>query len=334
MQIKNKRIALIGPNFFSYTEGIRLTFLKRGIFCVNFDERHSNSIIAKILYRLQIHSLFRRKRNKHLEKIFSSLVDLNISDVFLINTEAISSQFIRLLNKNNIKVHLYLWDSIQNKKIFLDLIPYCNSLSSFEPADCKSYNMAYIPLFAEDVFMQNDNREYTRKNNIVISATMHSRRLRETLRIEDLLINSKYKLVKLLYYHSYILYLIKCLFNPGGFKFLKYLSTSSKTKKEIAFHYFRSKYVLDIHHPGQFGLTSRTFESLRSGAYLITSNPTYLLLPEVLKKRVIYVNDYGKLGTELSRHVPIFSRLPKKMDYFLSLDRFVDDLINLMHSKR
>jgi hypothetical protein len=199
--------------------------------------------------------------------------------------------------------------------------------------DCKNYNMTYIPLFAEDVFKQEGNKKYVRQDNIVFSATMHSRRIREILKIENLLKNSKYKIIKLFYYHSYLLYLIKCFFNPKGFKFLKDLSTSSRTKKEIAAHYFKSKYVLDIHHPGQYGLTSRTFESLRSGAYLISSNPSYLSLPAILKKRVIFLSDYGKLNVELDRHVPFFSSLPKKMDYFLSIDRFVDDLINLMHLK-
>ena len=43
--------------------------------------------------------------------------------------------------------------------------------------------------------------------------------------------------------------------------------------QEIINIYAKAKVVLDINHPGQKGLTMRTFESLGAGRKLITTNP-------------------------------------------------------------
>ena len=52
----------------------------------------------------------------------------------------------------------------------------------------------------------------------------------------------------------------------------KKLSFKSLTTQEILDLYKDSNVILDINHPGQKGLTMRTFESIGSGKKIITTN--------------------------------------------------------------
>ena len=256
-----------------------------------------------------------------------------VTDVLLINTEVITVKFIKILKANNIKVHLYLWDSIENKRVFLNYFSFCNTISSFEPDDCKKYNLVYIPLFAEDSFKMPLDLKSSRKNSIVFNATLHSRRAKEISIIETNLLGTKFKLVKMLYYHSKWLLIIKCFFKLDNIKVFNHVRFNFYPKSMIASNYFNAKFVLDIHHEGQCGLTSRTFEALRSGAYLITSNPNFLLLSRELRSRVIYLSEYRDIKNEINSTRLVFKKLPPKLDYFLSADRFVDNLIKLIDTK-
>jgi hypothetical protein len=56
------KLAIIAPSFFSYIEAIRDEFNKRGIECNIYDERHSNGILSKISYRLNLNNVIKKKR--------------------------------------------------------------------------------------------------------------------------------------------------------------------------------------------------------------------------------------------------------------------------------
>jgi hypothetical protein len=324
---KNNILTLIGPDFFSYIQAIRDELIKRGYVCYYKDERHSNSIITKIAYRLQLTNILKSKRDIHLSKILKEIFSNGTTDVYLIDIEVITTEFVTALRAQGIRVHIYMWDSARNKDSFLELLPLLDSSASFEPDDCKKYDMKYIPLFAENVFSKQDITG-SRNNELVFLGTLHSHRATLLSALEKSIGFSGFKIRKLLYYHSKLLYIIKSLTNPETIKYLGDLRTKGYSKKEIATAYFTCKGVLDIHHPGQAGLTSRTFESLRAGAWLITLNKTVLSLPEELQKRIILlsnVNDLEKRVTEVTKQLP---KLSEKADYFLSLDRFTDDLLD------
>lgn len=324
-----KSIGLVGPNFFSYIQAIRDEFIDRGYPCIYFDERHSNSINAKIAYRLKINSILKNQRDRHLEEILEQIIGNNLTDVFLIDTEVVTPEFVKTLRSQNVRVHLYMWDSARNKNSFLKLLPLVNSRSSFEPEDCERYEMTYIPLFAETVFSARSSSADVRNDELVFLGTLHSHRANHLAALERDIAKSSLRIRKLLYYHSRFLFGIKCLFQPRAFKYLRLLRTSGFEKNEIAATYLRSRGVLDIHHPGQAGLTSRTFESLRSGAWLITLNQTVLSLPDELRKRVLLLSDLSELHNRIEEVRCELPPLSKEMDYFLSLERFTDELLTL-----
>lgn len=321
------RIALIGPDFFSYIQAIRDEFIIRNYPCRYFDERHSNSISVKIAYRLKLASILKNRRNQHLAKILEQIIADETTDVFLIDTEVITPEFVKTLRSKGIRVHIYMWDSARNKNSFLQLLPLLNSRSSFDPEDCKKYDMTYIPLFAENFFSSAFSSERGRNHEIVFLGTLHSHRAKHLSMLEQDVEQYGFTVRKLLYYHSRFLYVVKCLLQPFALKYLRFLRTQGFSKSEIAAAYFKSRGVLDIHHPGQSGLTSRTFESLRSGAWLITLNQTVLSLPDELKSRVLLLSDLSQLRNRIAEVDHELPPLSKEMDYFLSLERFVDDLL-------
>ena len=68
-------------------------------------------------------------------------------------------------------------------------------------------------------------------------------------------------------------YLYKKYFDPSFKNFdFKKLSFRSLTIENIIEYYDKSNVVLDISHPGQSGLTLRTFETIGAGKKLITTN--------------------------------------------------------------
>ena len=322
-----RSLGLIGPNFFSYIQAIRDEFISRGYKCIYFDERHSNSLAAKLFYRLGLTSFVKRSRDNHLANLLTTIITSGITDVFLIDVEVVTVSFVKSLRERGINVHLYMWDSSKNKDSFLQLLPLLTSKASFEPSDCKQYEMSYIPLFAEKIFNAELSNNSLRKHEIVFLGTLHSHRANNLLEVECIAKNNGFNIRKLLYYHSHLLYIIKCISNPLSIRYLFALRTQGYTKQEIATAYFESKAVLDIHHPGQTGLTSRTFEALRSGCWLITINKTISTLPDELKSRIIMLSDFGELTNRISEAHEVLPPLSIEMDYFLSLERFVDDLL-------
>ena len=325
-----RRIALTGPDFFSYIQAVRDEFIRRGYPSKYHDERHSNSVWTKIAYRLQFASHLKVQRQRHLDSIRREILADGTTDLYLISTEVINLEFVQALKAHQVRVHLYMWDSAGNKKgSFLPLLPVIDSRSSFEPDDCKTHGMTYIPLFAEQMFSALQATPVPRADELVFLGTLHSHRAKLLSGLERAVRGSGMRIRKLLFYHSRALFACKCLFNWRALRYLPSLRTRSFDKAEIAAGYFRSKAVLDIHHPGQAGLTSRTFESLRAGAWLITLNKTVDSLPAPLRERVVVLDNVSELADRLN---PVRQPLPPlapEMDRFLSLERFADDLLNL-----
>lgn len=329
--MKKPNIALIGPDFFSYVQSVRDEFIRRGYRCVFYDERHSNSIFSKIAYRLKLTFIVRSKRDSHINKILEDIIQQKTEHVFLISTEVVDRNFILALQSRNIKVTLYLWDSLENKspaKFIFDLIP---RKGTFDVVDAQELALNYIPLFAEDTFSALAHRRtlQSRLPQLVFCGTLHSHRANLLLSLRQAVKKSPFSILELIFYHSKILYFIKSRFIIRYLIFLPNLKTKGFSKTDIASAFFSSVGVLDIHHPGQTGLTSRTFEALRAGAFLVTLNQHAASLPRELQSRLMVLTNASELQARLNEIPVQLGPLSPEMDHFLSLARFVDDLTTL-----
>jgi hypothetical protein len=321
------KIAIIGPNFFSYMHSIRDEFKKKGFSCDYYDERHSNSIQTKIYYRLNINFLINRQKARHLQEIKESLVKSSITDVLLIDVEVVDKQFVLALKKLGINVHLYMWDSAKNKNSFTCFLDDVTSKSTFDMADSKSLAMSYIPLFAEDEFSSNIKPSSSKRNiDVSFCGTLHSDRARHLKKLKDYSYSHNISLKLMCFYHSKILYCIKSLFSFSSLSFLFDLSTAGFSKADVSESMKRSRFVFDMQHSGQGGLTARTFEALRSGACLLTFNENVLSLPVEFHERILVIKSIDDLDRINIIDYCNFDKLDSNQDYYLSLTRFVDEL--------
>lgn len=328
-----RKIALVGPSFFSYIEAIRQRLVERGIEAEFFDERHANSIRVKILYRTGFYALFGGRKNRHLDELVASMVRGGFTDALLIDVEVCDRRFVEKLTAAGVKVHVYMWDSARNKPRYLSYLHLLHGKSSFDPQDCSQHGLQYIPLFAESVFCakrQPPRATSDRPVDISFCGTLHSNRAQRLGELMDFAASRRLNVSLLLYFHSRWLLAIKCLLQWSNARFFGITSAKGFSKQQIFELLAASKYVLDLPHPAQAGLTARTFEVLRAGTRLITFNPAaHTLLPPSLSSRVVCIKSADDLAS-IDFGVAASEPLSDSDDYFLSLDRFTDQVLELM----
>lgn len=326
---RDRTIAVVGPTFFSYIKTIADALRGRGFRVVEFDEKFSNHNAAKIMFRIGLAFAWLSPQKKYLRSLAATIAEQGSTDVFLIGVEVINREFVELLRQRNIRVHLYMWDGRKNKGGFQRYLDLLDGKSTFDIRDSTDLGMEYVPLFAEPTFATGDNR-HQRKIDIGFCGTMHSDRVRI---ISDLVERSKDHRITLglmLYYHSRRLFALKTWSAPRGRILLDQISDRSFPKEQVAALSRDSKYVLDIPHPGQTGLTARTFEALRAGARLVTYNQAAAEhLPAAIRDRVTIVSDGDDLLALDFAAAPL-RPLSDEESYYLSLERFIDQLLALM----
>jgi hypothetical protein len=283
------------------------------------------------LYRVGFHAKFEWRKNRHLGKLAGQIIAGKFSDVLLVDAEVCDAEFVKQLMSAGIRVHLYKWDSTKNKPRCLTYLELLHAKCSFDPQDCSTYGLSYVPLFAEDVFsarLKGQVEPPDRPIDVSFCGTLHSNRARRLAHLMKVAGHKGLKVCLLLYFHSRWLLLIKSAVHISNLRFIHQVSTTGFSKQEIFDVFARSRFVFDLPHPGQLGLTARTFEALRSGTRLITFNRlASSLLPPSFADRVFVINTADDIrGLDFSGPCPT-SRLSAQDDYYLSLDRFVDQLL-------
>jgi hypothetical protein len=326
--VPNPRLLIIGPAFFSYTNAIKTELNNHGIFCTFFNQLHSDSVLSKLAYRLKLHAVFFKQINAHREKIYQEIKHQNITDVLFISPDIIDRSFLIEIKKYA-KAHLYMWDGFKNKKSAESCLDLFHTKSSFDNFDCDKYGMLYIPLFAEDIYK---SKGLKKTYDISFCGTVHSDRPTWIKNFDKFSIQKKLKVKFLLFYYSPILLLLRLTLNRFAFDLYGSISFTSFSKKEIAETFEMSRAVIDITHPNQIGMTSRTFEALRSGSKLITNNQNCSILPDEFKSRIFVLQGLDFCEDNLINFIKSdIIPLTHDQDYYLSLKRFTKQILEQIH---
>jgi hypothetical protein len=326
------KLGIVGPSFFSYVPAIAAGFERCGFATVVYDERHSNRVADKILYRIGAYHGPLSPKHSHLSNIRSDILAKACTDVLLVDVEVIDRPFVEALIGRGVRVHLYMWDSARNKPRFTSYLDIATSSGSFDPKDCERFGMSYIPLFAEPLFDRSSASDGDAVSDIGFCGTVHSSR---TAILAELLATEKPRRLSLnlmLYYHSRALFGVKGLLDPSVWRLFPLVRDAPFTKDDIATMFGRSKFVLDVPHPGQTGMTARTFEVLIAGTRLLTFNRVAAdLLPKSLQSRVAVINKASDVQGIDFNHLAPLPPLTDEERYYLSLQRFVDQLLGMMN---
>ena len=318
------KILIVGPYFFSYAEAISKEINRRNIKCFKYNEIHSNSVIVKVAYRLNLIFPFRKKITLHRERLYSFIDDNQISDVLFISPDVIDEKLL-LEVKKRARTHLYMWDGFKNKKNALSVLDYFDTKSSFDMFDCKRYGLKYVPLFAESEYCA---RNIPKKYDLSFCGTIHSDRptwINILLKYSN---ENRLRIRLLLYYYSPLLLFIRLALNKFCFRLFSEVSFDSFAKEQIADLFRESRVVVDLTHPNQNGLTSRTFEVLRTGSKLATNNKNCKVLEKRFPSRIFMFEKDDFSGKEFLDFINLdVEPLDKNQDQFLSVERFADQIL-------
>jgi len=321
------RMAVVGPTFFSYTQAIAEEFRRRRFEVAEFDEKHSNHNAAKIMYRVGLAFNPLSPQPRYLLQLAEQIISERYPDVLLVGVEVISRAFVAKLTEAGVRVHLYMWDGRANKGRFQQYLPLLSSAATFDIRDAEELGMTYIPLFAEPMFGDLADPTAEKIYDIGFCGTVHSARVGAVTRLLTADWARSLRLGLMLYYHSKLLFGVKAIWQRGALTVLPRISSRSFPKKVVARLFAQSTYVLDIPHPGQTGLTARTFEALLAGARLLTfSAAAARMLPESIADRVIVISNIEELAAVNMAVAPLHA-FDDGERYFLSLERFVDQLL-------
>ncbi|MGX5688831.1 hypothetical protein [Arcticibacter tournemirensis] len=270
--LKNKKVLFFSPRYFQYEEYVKRGLEKLGAYVEWYDERPNNNFLTKAVVRLNRNLIYNRIET-YYSNIFSRLIfeDTEFNYILFLNPETVDSSFIRKMKKrwSNATFILYMWDSFQNKSRSLDLLPYFDSVFSFDRRDALKYNLKHLPLFYIDDYLS-DSGIY--KYDLFFSGTAHSDRYKLIKKIESN-VGPNVNIQSYFFLSSRLLYFINFFLN-GNSRMVPYKEVNFKslTHAENALLMSRSRAILDINHPLQFGLTMRTFESIGVNRKLITTN--------------------------------------------------------------
>jgi hypothetical protein len=295
--LSNKSILIFCPKFFEYDNEIKKTLEKLGANVFLYDERPSNSFLAKLFIRIN-RNFIGFFTNIYYSKILNEIKDKNFHYVFFVNPESPNDKIINSFKNHFLqaKFILYMWDSFNNRTKSISLLPLFDLNFSFDPNDCNKFNLIFRPLFYIDKynFTNNLNREY----DFLFTGTAHSDRYI----LVNKIINSIGKSTSKTHFYlsSKILYLFKKLLD-SDFNNVKYsdISFNSLSHSEIALLMRKSKIIIDINHPNQLGLSMRTFESMATKSKLITTNPDVINYDFYNSDNIFIINrDNPKINEE------------------------------------
>jgi hypothetical protein len=275
--IKNlMKVLFIAPKFFNYEQEIKLEMERQGYQVDWFDDRPSSSTLTKALIRFNP-NLVSSYSDAYFTRIIEGAQSVIYDIVFVLKGEALSVEILELLRKKQKKARFlyYTYDSLKNYKNIIKKLAYFDKAYSFDRSDVSCHSkIIYLPLFYTKSY--ENLTVASKKYDFLLLASIHSDRYVVAERIFNE-VNSKslgdLSNYSYFYYQSQWVFLLMKLFNPQ-FKKIPWKSVSWKalTHKETINLVQSSRILIDIHHPGQNGLTMRTIECLGARKKLITTN--------------------------------------------------------------
>lgn len=258
-------LLITAPKFFEYENFICEEFKKKGYEVTFIDDKISLNFILKAFLRL---NSFTTIIHFFVKKSFKKKLNNKYFDNWLcINPEGINREIVEIISKKiKKKKVIYIWDSLSNKPNILSLIDLFDKKLSFDKKDCVIHNLIHLPLYFTTHYKKNQKKH--KIDEIITIGSVHSDRIK----IIELLLSHCFKLKYFLYVKNKILAFYFIFKGILPIKYFKNTNTKSFSHFEISKLYNEYKYVLDITHPTQHGLTNRTFEVLATGCFLITTN--------------------------------------------------------------
>lgn len=330
LDLHNKRILFFAPTFFGYEYDIKKRMETAGAVVDMFDERGNNKNIVKALIRLNPH-LIRKYIESYYEKVLNTTHSINYDYVFFLKIEAATKKVlekIRLFHPEA-KLYLYEFDSIQNYRHTLELIPLFDKVWSFDRYDCDKYNLNFLPLFYNTEYAEVAAASNTFKYDTLFVGTIHSDRYHYVKAIETQINEYGGTTCSWQYFPSILLY-YRMKFRNSYFRQnakRKDFKFTSISKSDLLSLIGQSRILIDSQHPKQTGLTMRTFEALGARRKLITTNP-HVMEYDFYRENNVLIVDRNNPIIPLSFIKAPYEELPNEIYNKYSLSSWLSNIFN------
>lgn len=270
--LTGKNIIFFCPRTFGYESAIVREMELLGAEVTFHGQLPSEHVLVKTIFRL-CPKLGWRFADRYFTSWLREYGPESCDCIFVIKGEGLSPTFLGRLKDRypNGRLVLHLWDSMANcKHIHLKLCHF-DSLSSFDPVDCRRMaHVKYRPLFFLNEYINCERNNIGRGVLFVGTLSGDRPRIIQNL-IESLNVSCDFRFW--LYVRSRMELSLRLIVD----KWLRRMDRSHlifapMSTTVIAKYYRECAAVLDIEHPNQSGLTMRTFEVIASGKKLITTN--------------------------------------------------------------
>lgn len=273
--LANKKILFLSVRTFNLEVEIKNKLEELGAQVTYYDERPANNNLIKGIIRLK-RSLIQKRIDDYYKKILLAEASTRFDYLFVNRGEILPAFFLEELKKMqpNCQFIFYTWDSFTNHSHPITILKYFDKKFTFDSDDAVKYKINFRPLFYLDGYKCIKNSSpFQSKYNLLFLGTAHSDRYKISSTLVDYCKLNGLTSFCYYYMHGRLVYLYKKIFDHSFKEFdYKKLSFKSLTTKQILELYKDSDIILDINHPGQKGLTMRTFESIGAGKKMITTN--------------------------------------------------------------
>lgn len=328
--LHKKNILFISVSFFNYENLIKEELEKMGANVDLFDERPSNSFFSKAILRIK-KEMYAVKINQYFKEIIEKIRDVKYDYFLLIKGEATPIFFLEFLKKNNpgIQFIFYTYDSFKNNSNGLEILNHFDSKFTFDSKDAVQYKMSFRPLFFAQDYGNLYGKNKIYKDDLAFIGTAHSDRYSISEKAKSWCEKHHLRMFTFYFSPSKTLFRFKKLTDSEFKNFdAAKISFQSLSHQEIVDIYENTKVILDINHPGQNGLTMRTFETLGAGRKLITTNPTVKTYP-FYDPQNIYIVERGKIEFEEEFFKTDFKEINSEIRESMSLAGWVKEVFGL-----
>lgn len=325
--LKGKKILFFCVQSFNLEKDIVKQLEKHGALVTYFDERPANNNFTKGIIRIN-RNFLQRKISKYYSNILK-LIKNKEFDFLLVNRgEVVPKFFLEKFIKLQPKCQriFYTWDSFGNHSHGLEILSYFDKKFTFDKKDAEKYNIGFRPLYFTDRYREIYESKTVKKIELLFLGTAHSDRYIISNQIAEWCNENKLTTFNYYYMQGRLIYFYKKYFDQSFKMFdFKKLSFKSLMAKDIVQLYDQSNVVLDISHPGQSGLTMRTFETIGAGKKLITTNMDIKNYPFYNPKN-IFVFDRNEIKLEKDFFFNEYQPLENDLYEKCSIDGWIEDL--------
>ncbi|SEA87245.1 hypothetical protein SAMN05443667_110127 [Flavobacterium gillisiae] len=327
-KISGKKILFFSVQTFNLEKEIKQKMEENGAIVTYYDERPSNNNFTKGIIRLK-RSLYQKKIDDYYQGILKETGNISYDFLFVNRGEVITVEFLEKFKQQqpNCELIFFTWDSFTNHAHPTTILKYFHKRFSFDLEDAEKYNIGFRPLFYLDKYKNIKKNDVCKeKYDLLFLGTAHSDRYLISTKVSNWCSKNELTAFTFYYMHSKAVYWYKKKFDKSFKEFdYKKLSFNSLSTDEIVKLYTMSNVILDINHPGQKGLTMRTFEAIGSGKKMITTNSEVKKYP-FYSPDIFYVIDRDKIVLDKTFFTSPVLAIPENMYYNCSIEGWLGDI--------